>query len=160
MLFTRTVGPVRDVFLVYNSQGRSKGMAIITFARPEDAARAREMYNGKIIDDSECLLAFPRSTFNNGHGQSVWASATYCAFRDDAQHADHNTQTGRPIKIEIIKDGDDAPPAAPAVPQKPRTLLDRIAQTPQSTPKTKTPVAQRAPTKTQSSVSPTYSLSA
>lgn len=76
MLFTRTVGPVRDVFLVYNSQGRSKGMAIITFARPEDAAQAREMYNGKIIDDSECLLAFPRSTFN-----IQWARTIRMGFR-------------------------------------------------------------------------------
>ncbi|KAI0642589.1 hypothetical protein C8Q79DRAFT_1002966 [Trametes meyenii] len=50
VLFSRTVGAVRDVFMVYNSQGKSKGMAVVTFARPGDAAVARAKYNGKIVD--------------------------------------------------------------------------------------------------------------
>ncbi|KAI0350867.1 hypothetical protein OH77DRAFT_1524555 [Trametes cingulata] len=50
VLFSRTVGPVKDVFMVYNSQGRSRGMAVVTFARPGDAAVARAKYNGKIVD--------------------------------------------------------------------------------------------------------------
>ncbi|KAI0367662.1 hypothetical protein BV20DRAFT_970221 [Pilatotrama ljubarskyi] len=50
VLFARTVGPVKDVFMVYNSQGRSRGMAVVTFARPGDAAVARAKYNGKIVD--------------------------------------------------------------------------------------------------------------
>ncbi|KAI0676538.1 hypothetical protein C8Q78DRAFT_28837 [Trametes maxima] len=50
VLFSRTVGAVRDVFIVYNSQGKSKGMAVVTFARPGDAAVARAKYNGKIVD--------------------------------------------------------------------------------------------------------------
>ncbi|KAJ8463930.1 hypothetical protein ONZ51_g9930 [Trametes cubensis] len=45
-----TVGPVKDVFMVYNSQGRSRGMAVVTFARTGDAAVARAKYNGKIVD--------------------------------------------------------------------------------------------------------------
>ncbi|CAK5262150.1 unnamed protein product [Mycena citricolor] len=44
------VGPLRESFLIYNSQGRSKGMAVVTFQRPGDAAVAREKYDGKIVD--------------------------------------------------------------------------------------------------------------
>ncbi|TFY56482.1 hypothetical protein EVJ58_g7619 [Rhodofomes roseus] len=44
------VGPVKDSFIVYNSQGKSKGMAVVAFARPGDAAMARKKYNGKIVD--------------------------------------------------------------------------------------------------------------
>ncbi|OBZ65642.1 mRNA export protein mlo3 [Grifola frondosa] len=50
VLFTRTVGPVKDVFMVYNSQGKSKGMAVVSFQRPGDAVIARGKYNGKIVD--------------------------------------------------------------------------------------------------------------
>ncbi|KAG9313555.1 hypothetical protein JVU11DRAFT_5882 [Chiua virens] len=49
-LFQKTVGPLKEVFLIYNSQGRSKGMAIVTFQRSGDAAVARTKYDGKFID--------------------------------------------------------------------------------------------------------------
>ncbi|PFH48020.1 hypothetical protein AMATHDRAFT_66366 [Amanita thiersii Skay4041] len=49
-LFKKTVGPLKDVFLIYNSQGRSKGMAVVTFQRPGDAVIARSKYDGKIVD--------------------------------------------------------------------------------------------------------------
>ncbi|KAL1946207.1 hypothetical protein VTO73DRAFT_15334 [Trametes versicolor] len=49
-LFTRTVGPVKEVLMVYNSQGNSRGMAVVTFARAADASVARGKYNGKIVD--------------------------------------------------------------------------------------------------------------
>ncbi|KAA1472101.1 hypothetical protein DENSPDRAFT_838272 [Dentipellis sp. KUC8613] len=49
-LFKRTVGPMKDLFVIYNSQGKSKGMAIVTFHRPGDAAIARSKYNHKIVD--------------------------------------------------------------------------------------------------------------
>ncbi|KAJ7267005.1 hypothetical protein B0H12DRAFT_1099172 [Mycena haematopus] len=49
-LFTKTVGPLRESFLIYNSQGKSKGMAVVAFQRPGDAAIAREKYDGKIVD--------------------------------------------------------------------------------------------------------------
>ena len=61
-LFAKTVGPVKDTFIVYNNQGNSKGMAIVSFARKEDAALARVKYNGKIIDGSKCI--WPRSRFS------------------------------------------------------------------------------------------------
>jgi THO complex subunit 4 len=41
-LFTKTVGPLQDSFLIYNSSGKSKGMAIVSFQRAGDAAVARE----------------------------------------------------------------------------------------------------------------------
>ncbi|KAI0942071.1 hypothetical protein AcV7_002603 [Taiwanofungus camphoratus] len=82
VLFTKTVGPVKDVFIVYNAQGKSRGAAVISFQRPGDAAIARVKYNGKIVDGR------------------------------------------RPIKIEIIKDEDEAPQAAPK-PQVP-SLLERL----------------------------------
>ncbi|KAK2462996.1 hypothetical protein APHAL10511_004983 [Amanita phalloides] len=49
-LFKKTVGPLKDAFLIYNSQGNSKGMAVVTFQRPGDAAIARAKYDGKIVD--------------------------------------------------------------------------------------------------------------
>ncbi|KAI0720759.1 hypothetical protein C8T65DRAFT_632714 [Cerioporus squamosus] len=49
-LFSRTVGPVKEVLMVYNSQAKSRGMAIVSFTRPGDAAVARAKYNGKIVD--------------------------------------------------------------------------------------------------------------
>ncbi|KAG2139561.1 hypothetical protein BD769DRAFT_207114 [Suillus cothurnatus] len=49
-LFKKTIGPLKECFVIYNTQGRSKGMAVLTFQRPEDAAAAREKYHGKLID--------------------------------------------------------------------------------------------------------------
>ncbi|KAF8155531.1 hypothetical protein B0H34DRAFT_713663 [Crassisporium funariophilum] len=49
-LFRKTVGPLKESFLVYNSQGNSKGMAVVTFQRPGDAITARAKYDGKIVD--------------------------------------------------------------------------------------------------------------
>ncbi|KII87589.1 hypothetical protein PLICRDRAFT_42096 [Plicaturopsis crispa FD-325 SS-3] len=49
-LFKKTVGPLKEVFIIYNSQGHSKGMAVVTFQRPTDAAVARQKYDGKIVD--------------------------------------------------------------------------------------------------------------
>ncbi|KAI9509257.1 hypothetical protein F5148DRAFT_978611 [Russula earlei] len=54
-LFKRTIGPVKDLFLIYNSQGRPKGMAIVTFHRPTDAGVARSKYDGKVIDGKHKL---------------------------------------------------------------------------------------------------------
>jgi RNA recognition motif. (a.k.a. RRM, RBD, or RNP domain) len=45
-LFKKTVGPLKDSFIVHNSQGRSKGIAIVSFLRSGDAAVARQKYNG------------------------------------------------------------------------------------------------------------------
>jgi len=44
------VGPLKESFLVYNSQGNSKGMAVVTFQRPGDALAAQAKYDGKIVD--------------------------------------------------------------------------------------------------------------
>ncbi|KIM47157.1 hypothetical protein M413DRAFT_270472 [Hebeloma cylindrosporum] len=49
-LFRKTVGPLKESFLVYNSQGKSKGMAVVWFQRPGDALVARAKYDGKIVD--------------------------------------------------------------------------------------------------------------
>ncbi|VDC05720.1 unnamed protein product [Peniophora sp. CBMAI 1063] len=49
-LFEKTVGPLRDLYVIYNSQGRSKGHAVVYFARGGDASLARQKYNGKMID--------------------------------------------------------------------------------------------------------------
>jgi len=58
-LFKKTVGPLKDFFLVYNNQGNSKGMAIVTFAKPGDAVLARQKYDGKIVDGRACYQLFP-----------------------------------------------------------------------------------------------------
>lgn len=41
---------------MYNSQGKSKGMAVVWFQRPGDAAVARAKYDGKIVDGRELQL--------------------------------------------------------------------------------------------------------
>jgi hypothetical protein len=53
-LFRKTVGPLKDLFIIYNSQGLSKGMAVVSFQRPGDAAVARSKYNGIVF--VICLL--------------------------------------------------------------------------------------------------------
>jgi THO complex subunit 4 len=54
-LFKRTIGPVKDLFIIYNNQARSKGMAVVTFHRPADAEVARSKYNSKVIDGKHKL---------------------------------------------------------------------------------------------------------
>jgi len=54
-LFFKTIGPLKDAFVIYNSQGNSKGMAIIHFQRPGDAATARQKYHGKLVDGKKPL---------------------------------------------------------------------------------------------------------
>ncbi|KAJ3781891.1 hypothetical protein GGU10DRAFT_365318 [Lentinula aff. detonsa] len=49
-LFKKTIGPLKESFVIYNSQGRSKGMAVVVFQRPGDAVVARTKYNGKFVD--------------------------------------------------------------------------------------------------------------
>lgn len=49
------MGPLKESFLIYNSQGKSKGMAVVTFQQPGDAAVARTKYDGKIVDGRESL---------------------------------------------------------------------------------------------------------
>ncbi|KAJ2935026.1 hypothetical protein H1R20_g2061, partial [Candolleomyces eurysporus] len=49
-LFRKTVGPVKDCFMIYNSQSKSKGMAIVTFSKASDASSAKAKYHGKIVD--------------------------------------------------------------------------------------------------------------
>ena len=51
------MGPLRDAFLIYNSQAKSKGMAVVTFQRAGDAAVAKAKYDGKIVDGRESLVA-------------------------------------------------------------------------------------------------------
>lgn len=64
-LFRKTIGAVTEAFVVYNSQGNSKGMAVVTFARPTDAGLAKQKYHGKIVDGSALYIPFlstPRHT--------------------------------------------------------------------------------------------------
>lgn len=51
-LFHTTVGPLRDVTLHYDSQGRSKGVAAVQFQRRGDGTKAFQQYNNRLIDGS------------------------------------------------------------------------------------------------------------
>ncbi|TBU34336.1 hypothetical protein BD311DRAFT_711437 [Dichomitus squalens] len=51
-LFTATVGPLKDVTLHYDSQGRSKGVAAVHFSRRGDGTKAFQQYNNRLIDGS------------------------------------------------------------------------------------------------------------
>jgi len=49
-LFTTTVGPLRDVTLHYDANGKSKGVAAVQFSRKGDANKAYQQYNSRLID--------------------------------------------------------------------------------------------------------------
>ncbi|PGH16485.1 hypothetical protein AJ80_05170 [Polytolypa hystricis UAMH7299] len=48
--FHKSAGPVKKVILTYNQNGTSRGIASITFVRPDTAARAAKELNGLLID--------------------------------------------------------------------------------------------------------------
>lgn len=100
-LFKKTVGPLKEVVLVYNNQGKSKGLAIVSFQKTTDAAVARTKYHGKIVDGRE--------------------SHALTSGRDLPRNI------GRPIKVEIIVDGDSQP--SPPTTTAP-TLFSRLAPPP------------------------------
>jgi len=52
-LFAQTIGPVREVSLTYNSQGKSKGTATVHFSRKGDGNKAYQQYNNRLIDGSQ-----------------------------------------------------------------------------------------------------------
>ncbi|EAU89501.1 RNA annealing factor [Coprinopsis cinerea okayama7 len=49
-LFASTVGPLRDVTLHYDANGKSKGVAAVHFSRKGDANKAYTQYNNRLID--------------------------------------------------------------------------------------------------------------
>ncbi|KAI0792301.1 hypothetical protein C8Q75DRAFT_842363 [Abortiporus biennis] len=49
-LFSQTVGPLKDVTLHYDAQGRSKGLASVQFQRKGDGTKAYAQYNNRLID--------------------------------------------------------------------------------------------------------------
>jgi hypothetical protein len=117
-LFKKTVGPLRESFLIYNSQGKSKGMAVVVFQRPGDAVVARSKYDGKIVDGRE-FDAFYKVVM-----------VLYFA-------------AGRPIKIEVIvESGASVPSTTPSAPPQPPSLFDRLqANGPVAGPSKVAPVA-------------------
>jgi len=51
-LFNQTVGPLREITLHYDANGRSKGIATVTFQRKGDGTKAFQQYNNRLIDGS------------------------------------------------------------------------------------------------------------
>ncbi|KAH9042513.1 hypothetical protein EDB85DRAFT_1915421 [Lactarius pseudohatsudake] len=49
-LFQTTVGPLREVNLHYDSNGRSKGVASVIFQKKGDGNKAYQQYNNRLID--------------------------------------------------------------------------------------------------------------
>ncbi|CUA77536.1 hypothetical protein RSOLAG22IIIB_02551 [Rhizoctonia solani] len=52
-LLTETIGPVIYAFVVYDIRGMTKMSAVASFLDPAHAAKAVELYNGKVIDGKE-----------------------------------------------------------------------------------------------------------
>ncbi|CAE6477909.1 unnamed protein product [Rhizoctonia solani] len=52
-LLTETIGPVIYAFVVYDVRGMTKMAAVASFVDPAHAAKAVELYNGKVIDGKE-----------------------------------------------------------------------------------------------------------
>ncbi|KAH0578290.1 hypothetical protein H2248_003916 [Termitomyces sp. 'cryptogamus'] len=102
-LFRKTIGPLRECFLVYNSQGNSKGMAVVSFARPSDAMLAKQKYDGKVVDGSKPPIMMGITMILR---QSFFTS-------------------GRPLKIELITEGTQLYGAQTGPPPTP-SLLNRI----------------------------------
>jgi len=51
-LFQTTVGPLREVNIQYDSNGRSKGVAWVVFQKKGDGNKAYQQYNNRLIDGS------------------------------------------------------------------------------------------------------------
>ncbi|THH30917.1 hypothetical protein EUX98_g3283 [Antrodiella citrinella] len=51
-LFHQTVGPLRQVNLHYDAQGRSKGVAEVIFNKKGDGNKAQQQYHDRLIDGS------------------------------------------------------------------------------------------------------------
>ncbi|KAH7907667.1 hypothetical protein BJ138DRAFT_1014147 [Hygrophoropsis aurantiaca] len=51
-LFHSTVGPLREVTLHYDAQGRSKGVAAVHFQKKGAGTKAYQQYNNRLIDGS------------------------------------------------------------------------------------------------------------
>ncbi|KAI0701052.1 hypothetical protein BC835DRAFT_1324750 [Cytidiella melzeri] len=49
-LFTTTVGPLRDVTLLLDAKGNSKGVASVEFSRKGDGTRAYQQYHNRLVD--------------------------------------------------------------------------------------------------------------
>lgn len=56
-LMKKTIGPVNTTqsFMVYNVKGFPRGVTVVTFMRAGDAAKARERYDGKVIDGKRAI---------------------------------------------------------------------------------------------------------
>lgn len=52
-LLTETIGPVIYAFVVYDARGMTKMSAVASFVDPSHAAKAVELYSGKVIDGKE-----------------------------------------------------------------------------------------------------------
>ena len=51
-LFNQTVGPLKEITLHYDANGRSKGIATVTFQKKGDGTKAFQQYNNRLIDGS------------------------------------------------------------------------------------------------------------
>jgi THO complex subunit 4 len=51
-LFSATIGPLREVNLSYDANGKSKGIAQVHFQRKGDGNKAYAEYNNRLIDGS------------------------------------------------------------------------------------------------------------
>jgi len=49
-LFNQTVGPLKEITLHYDANGRSKGIATVNFQRKGDGTKAFQQYNNRLID--------------------------------------------------------------------------------------------------------------
>ncbi|KDN42956.1 hypothetical protein RSAG8_06482, partial [Rhizoctonia solani AG-8 WAC10335] len=58
-LLTETIGPVIYAFVVYDIRGMTKMAAVASFMDPAHAAKAVELYNGKVIDGKEPIRVEP-----------------------------------------------------------------------------------------------------
>ncbi|KAJ4473094.1 hypothetical protein J3R30DRAFT_762938 [Lentinula aciculospora] len=120
-LFIKTVGPLKESFIIYNNQGRSKGMAVVMFQRPGDAVIAREKYNGKFIDGRRPIrIELVSDTPAIPTGPSIPTSASQNAAPASYTPSAPNTLNTRHPR---------APPRAPApTPAPPMSLIDRISK--------------------------------
>ncbi|KNZ72476.1 mRNA export protein mlo3, partial [Termitomyces sp. J132] len=60
-LFAQTVGPLKEVTLHYDQNGRSKGVASVHFQRKGDGTKAFQQYNNRLIDGTPVRSSLSRS---------------------------------------------------------------------------------------------------
>lgn len=119
-LLTETIGPVIYAFVVHDFRGVTKMAAVASFIDPAHAAKAVELYNGKVIDGSKCNSAF------------VFSALVLNVYKEEPIRVEQIGMNPKsrtsPSRPGAQRTNSGQGPSHPSAPSK--SLLDRVSQVP------------------------------